>query len=56
MPNYLVERGTTTQVVQPFGMNWMPSRVEKRGHGDREWISEKNKMLCNVLIDKGERE
>ena len=18
-------------------MNWMPSRVEKRGHGDREW-------------------
>ena len=34
MPNCPVKRGTTTQVVQPPGMNWMPSRVEKRGSGD----------------------
>ena len=39
--DFLVDLGTTTQVVQLSGMNWIPSRVEKRGPGDREWTYEK---------------
>ena len=49
-PNCLVERGTTTQVVQPSGMSWMPSREEKRGLGDRHPLPYQH--FCSIITSE----